>query len=359
MKTLILILIPSLFLVSGCDLFEPNKSDTNTEVLPFHWNEERSFPENAHSIWISERDLMYIGGEEGWYLSTDYGDSFTKYAIPEEVFSFKIKKTGYRYYGYGQVHSDIHVINGDTTDAGFWGGSYNLYTSVDGNNWEKISGPYRMFDFIENDGHVYVGKEHGVVTYNVEKGEEFATDFLFNDVSVRVDEVQVNNKGEIFVGTLEGIYRSQDSGQSWTKVTEEIPSDKDHIGKIIVEGDEMYSVGEALLYSADSGENWRVLEHKMKNYEGEIKDHFMSDFDISKEGYQYSINYLGFFIYSESNADYFEFFGPEKYSQDPDSFPLRYGEVHAFKNGSVMITAWDNHFYHIGDRNESSDYWTQ
>ena len=273
------------------------------------------------------------------------------------MLSFKIKKTGTTFYGFGQVISDVHVIDGDTTDAGFWGGSFNLYTSTDGDNWEKISGPYSMFDFIEHDGHVYVGKEHGVVTYNVENGEEFSTDFLFTDVSNWIDEVQVNNKGEIFAGTMEGIYRSKDVGKSWTKVTEEIPSDKDHTEKIIVDGDEMYGVGEALLYSADSGENWSILEYKMKNHDGEIQDHFMSDFDISEDGYQYSINYLGFFMYSERNADYYEFYGPEKYDENPNSLPLRYGEVHAFKNGSVMITAWGNHFYHIGGRNGNSDYW--
>ena len=92
MKTLILITIPSLFLVVGCDLFESKKSEKKVEALPFYWNGERSFPENALSIWISESDHIYVGGEEGWYLSTNYGNSFTKYDIPEEVLSLRSKK---------------------------------------------------------------------------------------------------------------------------------------------------------------------------------------------------------------------------------------------------------------------------
>lgn len=351
--------MPLLFFVSGCGLFgEEGKSES--EISPFYWSGERSFPEAALSIWISEEDHIYIGGEEGWYLSTNYGNSFKKYQIPEEVLSFKVKKFGQMLYGYGQVISDIHVINGDTTDAGFWGGSYNLYSSMDGDNWQKISGPFPIYDMMEYDGNIYLGKEHGVVTHNMASGEEFATDFLFIDASNWIDEIQVNSKGEIFAGTMDGIYLSKDKGQSWVNVTADILNSKkhseNHVEKIIVDGDELYGVGGSLSYSDDAGESWRILDYKLKNYEGEIVNHFMTDFAIAEDGYMYSINYLGFFMYGERNAEYFEFFGPEKYSSESE-FPLDYEEVHSFKNGGVMITTVDNYFFYIGQRNESSNFW--
>jgi hypothetical protein len=360
MKKLIPVFFISLFLLIGCDLFNGKDSSVKKVDVPFVWDREKSFPDLASRIWVSPNDHIYAGGDSAWFLSTDYGVTFTEYSVPEEVLSFKVKKYGQTYYGFGQVLSDFYIIAGDTVDRSFWGSAFNLYSSSDGNSWEKIFGPFEMDGFLKHDDLIYMTKYNGVVVYNLNTGEEYATDFVFSDEhNDFVNVLEVNSNGDIYAGTHDGIFKTKDHGRTWELVTEEI-SEEDHwVQKIVIRDEVMYGVGSRLLKSTNFGENWTVSEYEMENYEGEIEELFMTDFDLTSDGYKYAINYLGFFIYDEKKDEVFKFFGPEKYEPFSDNLPMRYREVHSFRNGGVLITSSSNYYYRVGNRNRDSEYWTQ
>ncbi|HBX64957.1 MAG: hypothetical protein CL670_06480 [Balneola sp.] len=361
MKKLLPILFTSTFLLIGCDLFDSASSSKKKEIEPFFWGSEKSFPDLAPRIWVSPNDHIFAGGDSAWFLSTDYGETFSEFDVPDEVLSFAVKKYGQTYYGKGQVLSDFYIIAGDTLDRPFFGGAFNLYTSKDGNNWAKISGPFQMFDFIKHQDLMYVGEQNGVVVHNLSTGEEYAAEFQFDgENSLYVQELKVNSKGAIFAGTLDAIYRSKDQGRSWELVTEEISERFYWVEKIIIEDEVMYGVGSKILKSTDSGENWTISDYTMENYEeGEIEQLFITDFDISADGYKYTINYLGFFINSEKQDNLFKFYGPEKYERFSEDLPMNYSEVHSFRNGGVLILSTSNYFYRVGTRNSDSKYWIQ
>ena len=346
------------FLFQGCSIFNSDKEEEEQQQLPpIYWSSRESFPgEGYKSIWVAPNDDIFVSADNSWFKSSNSGSSYTEYSYPDSLLSWRVKQIGSVYYGFGQHSSNYHVIGGDTTEILFWY-SHLLYRSADGSDWEKISGPYDMYDFVKKGELIFIGKQNGVVVFNEITNEEFAVDFLFSKGLDFVDELAINSKGDIFAGTHDGIYRSKDSGKSWIRVTEEIHKDIDRVDKIIImENDEIYAIGHSVLFSDDDGENWEILEFRMMDYEGEIQDLFFYDVEVTEDKVVYAINYLGFFMMRMGKDSVFNFYGSHKYESHSNE-SIDYEEIFPFSNGEILLSRWDNYVYHIGRRNFNSEYW--
>lgn len=346
------------FLFQGCNIFSSDKEKEEVQLPPIYWSSRESFPgEGYKSIWVAPNDDIFVSADNSWFKSSNFGRSYTEYFYPDSLLSWEVKQIGNKYYGFGQYVSDYHVIGEDTTEIFLWHSDL-LYRSDNGSDWEIISGPFDMYDFIKIEELIFIGKQHGVVVYNEITNEEFAVDFLFSKGLDFVDELAINSKGHVFAGTHDGIYKSEDKGDSWIRVTEEIHKDIDSVDKILImDNDDIYAIGHSVLFSDDDGENWEILKFKMMDYEGGgIRDLFFNDFEVTEDSIMYAINHLGFFMMRMEKDSLFNFHGSHKYEPNSNEI-IDYVEIFPFSNGDILLSRWDNYVYHLGRRNFTSEYW--
>lgn len=348
----------TILFLAGCNIFSSDEK-VEEEESPLSWSSRKTFPaDKVFSVWISKQDEILIGSSGSWLKSSNYGDSFVEYSIPDSVYTWYIKKEGTVYYGFGQLNSRYHVIAGDTTDAVLWF-SHNFYKSLDGQNWEKISGPYDMYDFYVQDNLAYISTLEGVVTVDLETKQEYYDKFLQTNSLDIINDIEVNSNKEIFAASHDGIHKSTDEGKTWEKVTEEIHKSVDRVEKLIIlNNNDMYAIGTSVLFSGDNGESWEILEFEMENYDGEIQGMFLDDMEIAEDRNMYSINYLGFFMANSTKEDVpFTFYGPQMEDDKFETPPLDYNSIHLFNNGDILISRWNNNVFHIGKRNRNAKYW--
>lgn len=357
MKKLLLISFFSALLVSGCDLF--NSGDSSKKKIPaFEWREIDYFTSDSiTTVNTDSNGDLYVGLERTWYVSTDTGRTFQRFRKPDSTYFSRIERRNDTYYAIGEV---------DVEDV-FWGSpitvaKQEIYRSKDGKNWEKVIGPFKMYDIaFDNDNYMYISKLEGVVTVNLTDKSKYHTNFYRNSWwGSIVDVVATNSKGDIFAGCRGGMFKSSDRGETWNKITNSIGKDYDDINFLEVdEQDRIISIAvRRLLISNDDGQTWeklRELDSYNNLQDGRIKTFegvYPTNMDIMSNGYLYYASSFGVNIAHPDSMTKFYNAGPAGYDYDS---PFPYREIKTFSNGDVLV--YNSRRILFGKRNLNSEFW--
>lgn len=152
----------------------------------------------------------------------------------------------------------IAVKSRDAIFAGTFGGG--VYRSADGRGarWLQVNSgldyPEVMCLEVDSDGGLYAGTSSGQVYYSRDDGENWT---MVGDVGEFVNTIAVDNTGNIYAGTMHGIYRSDDRGKTWTRNGSGL-SCKDVWSLTVNNNGHVFAAtnGGGVFRSADKGVNW-------------------------------------------------------------------------------------------------------
>ncbi|WP_421774138.1 WD40/YVTN/BNR-like repeat-containing protein [Gracilimonas sp.] len=358
MKKLLLIFFFPAFLVSGCDIFNSAGSSKKKKIPAFEWREINYFV--SDSITSVNTDIngdLYVGSKKRWYVSSDTGKTFKRYKKPDSTHFSHIERRDDTYYAIGEV-----VVEDIFWDSPIMVNKQEIYRSKDRWKWEKVIGPFKMYDIaFDDDNYMYISKLEGVVTVNLTDKSKYHTNFYHNSWwGSIVDVVATNSKGDIFAGCRGGMYKSSDRGKTWNKITNSIGKDYDDIKFLeVVEQDRIISIAvRRLLISNDDGQTWeklRELDSYNNLYEGRMRKFegvYPSNMDIMQNGYLYYVSSFGINIAHPDSITKFYNAGPEGYDYDR---PFPYEEIKTFSNGDVLV--YNSRKILFGKRNLNSEFW--
>jgi photosystem II stability/assembly factor-like uncharacterized protein len=172
------------------------------------WNKvDTQFSEfSVYSIYITKEDHIWVGTDfqDRIYLSTDNGETW------------EIKSNGYstnECWAFGESNDDV-LFAGD--------GQYNrLYRSTNyGDNW-TLSANLRPLAFVtDSNNTVYAGTFTGLYKTS-DNGLSWVQDNLLQNLPIA--SILIDERNNIYCGTGyydsgDGVYYSDDGGQSWTRI---------------------------------------------------------------------------------------------------------------------------------------------
>ncbi|MBK9099077.1 MAG: hypothetical protein IPM14_13340 [bacterium] len=207
----------------------PNRLYPNTKMVWLYVN----------TVWMSG-DKIFIGTEEdGMYLSTNFGETWTPVNLD-------LKKT--RVNSIKGIPSNLFVSTRNgifrSTDNGeTWSGlkkdlSRSVYTSI---------APHDSILYTGDNG-VHYSSDYGKTWFNINEGLK---NTAIDDLSVRADDL-------IAKVYTQGIFLSTDNGFSWSSISENLQFNEfnsvacDEKKIIVVTTD-------AMLITSDDGENWSQI----------------------------------------------------------------------------------------------------
>ena len=146
-----------------------------------------------------------------------------------------------------------------------------LFRSYDlGQNWtgvaELVGNGCSAFNIHEN-GMLFIGLTYtfGFIHYSLDNGESWIeTPLPDYSSSYPVEHIEFDSQGNIYLGTINGIYRSIDLGESWQKMNNGLGGA--HISSMYIdEHDHIYvyttysATTDGLYYSTNYGESWTSI----------------------------------------------------------------------------------------------------
>lgn len=348
------IFLLSIFLISGCNLFNSDEGKRAEIIDPYNWELRNRF--NSLSLLnVDENDHLYAVAENHWAISYDKGQSFNTLQMPDTVQFKLVRNYNNTFYAIGEY---------DVVEDVFWTPtvvkSNGLFRSADGNNWELILGPFLMDDILlDDEGYLHVAKYNGVSSIDLSTQTEYLNEFLFTNSIDMIRVLAKNSKGDVFAGCHDGIYKTEDNGANWIRVSkQDVHKDLDDVRNLYIdEKDRIFAITtRRLLLSLDDGESWTI--HKLKTYDSNaaIKDDsfYLSHIVFSKIGFAFSYDYTGIYIaHFDSIAALYQA-GTDEYDYDNQ---YRYNNLKTFSDGSVIVQG--SQFFNYGKINPESEFWTE
>ncbi len=144
-----------------------------------------------------------------------------------------------------------------------------FYTPDQGNRWINLN---ESHDFPVMDANQILASKEG---YHITCYSGY---YFFNKKSneirhrlngIEVFEIVEDKNGHLYAGAQEGIYKSKDKGNSWTKIYSTQPGFNNNVRQVALYYDSLLAVDSSrkLISSADGGESWKVLrEERSKEY---------------------------------------------------------------------------------------------
>lgn len=347
--------------ISGCTLIS---GDKNPENVPFSgsdafiWSDINEEFKDITFLGVDEDDLLIIAKNNGWYSSNNYGKNFVYHSKPDSTEIINLKKIDGVYYAIGSLEVQVPLF-GDSISV-ITASSNALFTSTDGNIWEKFLGSFRMVDFIkDNNNYLQITKYNGVSSIDLDTNIEYLNEFLFTNSSDFIKMIDLDGKGDLFVTSHDGIYKSKNSGRNWFKVTEEIGKHDDESRYIKILDDYTFvAQGTTNLFQSDNGEDWtrsKLYIHRPSGYKGAVNrmSNYSFSFVVTNDKFGIDIESWGVFVSKPGALNELYFAGPEGYSWDN---PFPFNTIKTFNNGNVIVYSKGIGFK-IGSRNLDSDFW--
>lgn len=221
---------------------------------------------------INTRGYIFAGTDYGVYRSTDNGDNWIQI------------NNGLKYDSFGKLGT--HAVAIDSNQNIFISVDNEVYRSTDnGDNWTKIKSGLIADIAINSIGHIFLGAaaEEVNIYHSTNNGASWTN--INNGLNSDVDHLAINSRGHIFAGCYDGIYRSTDNGDNWAKLINFYDEDaansiagpiainsNGHIFTQISSQGRVYGEGDGVYRSTNNGDNWtRIIKHngsQIKNFGG-------------------------------------------------------------------------------------------
>lgn len=351
MKRVTIISILLLASIISCDVFS-EKGAKVKEIPAFEWRKIHRFASDTISfIHITANDELFVGTLKAWYRSSDYGETFTHQAVPDTVIFKLVKKFGNHYYALGEYDIETTIWSSSITVT-----SDGLFRSNDGSSWEQLLGPFWMYDIVLDEfENLYVAKYLGVSKLHLPTMEETLMEFMPESSNLEFANVlSKNNKGEIYVGTDLGLYRTKNQGENWDQLIQSGGSFLDDIEQIELIENKIIAISTKELWvSDDNGESWVV--NPMVIYGSNVNyatGYYYRDIDFNSTGHLYASTSYGVGVGKADSLSKIHIAGPAGYDLE-NSF--NYSLLEVFSNGDVAVANGNQIL--IGTRNLESEFW--
>ena len=255
-------------------------------------------PRNPHTIWVGTGENVggrHVGYGDGIYRSKDGGSSWENMGLKESQHISKII-----------VHPDHSDVIWVAAQGPLWnkGGERGLYKSVDGGkNWKKVLGdeewvgvtdvvidprnPDRMYAATwqrHRNVAAYMGGGPGTAIYKSNDGGESwekLTKGLPTSNMGKIGLAISPQKPDVIYAAIEldrrtgGVYRSNDRGASWTKMSEAVsgatgPHYYQELYASPHQFDRIYLVDVRIQVSDDGGKTFKRLKEKYKHSDNHV-----------------------------------------------------------------------------------------
>lgn len=195
----------------------------NIEIQPNHRFYKLCFHENK----------IFAGTWTGLYVSEDGGYNWSLYGID------------------GWTIYNVQVIE-DRLYAGVYGKG-TFYTTDKGESWVRVGPEEFHFEKIMKSGDYYIASSRGrgeSLYYSANKGESWLG---FNNFNWGYALSFLVIDGETYVGTEDGLFKTDDFGHSWDTLV----SDNNHVMELIYNNNILYA---DYSFSTDKGKTWQDME---------------------------------------------------------------------------------------------------
>ena len=198
---------------------------------------------------VNSLDHVYAGAEEGIYRSVDYGENWINISVNYYLYSVQAMEIS----GQGLIFAGL--------------GSGQIYRSINsGETWEPVYNGSYDTEFeaisINSNGIIFAGinftygeDDSSYILHSLDNGQNWVLNYSFSNT--RINTIESDSTGSVFVGTDFSIYRSSDNGTSWNEVTNGLTN-------YVAQNFAFNSLGHAFMgsygipvsYTSDLGENW-------------------------------------------------------------------------------------------------------
>jgi len=270
-------------------------------------------PENfaGRSMAANSSGWVFIGTNDGVYRSCENGLNMSKIGLENVILGTFVDFNNYIFAGSGPIYfsidngekwneiitpSDVNEIyvNDDFILYGNWGG---IYTSHDfGSTWDQsllLDLSQVVNSIVEGEAGILFA---GITAYfgnngvyrSMDNGDTWEQAGLHNEY---ISSLAVNSNGVLFAGSrgnyftcLGGVFKSEDMGNTWIKLTEDIwvTSLVIDTNDIIYAGTEVNSGQGGIFRSADNGQTWEYICSGMGAYPS------VEGLCLSPDGYLYA-----------------------------------------------------------------------
>ena len=330
--------IIGILLLLGCGVSDSH-NNTEIEEDPYIWKEKNVFSSEIMSLELTEQNELYVATKNAVYFSTDQGQSYSKVAIPDSLDMYKIRV----------IEDEVYLIARiyDPSIGGFWGGTtgWLMKTNTTFNaGWEEVSGRYNMHDVIIENGIMHIGALSGIRNVDLSTGEKWFSFLFESQLQDKMDDM-VYFGDRVLVSSHNGIYASEDHGQNWIRLTENVNKDRDHFKKMEVdENNLLYTHYKNRIYTLTNDFEWGI------NYTHE-------DYDV------FGLIEPGLLIASEYNRVDLLILNPGEQAEaiatffDRDTYALiqEPKQIEVFADGTVVLLDRDRLL--IGTKNPESLFW--
>jgi hypothetical protein len=169
----------------------------------------------------------------------------------------------------------------------------------------------------------------------------------------------MNTNGEVFAVCHDGIYKTQDNGKNWNRISEEIPKNLDDIHYIKILNENSYIAhGTRRVYSSDNGEDWNWYDmyswspYSKKDLSLSRSTFYPNGFTVDESGNLFALDVQGIFHARHDSISEFNWVGPKGYDYDT---PFRFHKIFSTKHGNLILQNGD--VLAIAKRNTNSGYW--
>lgn len=323
---------------------------------------------NPVSVTFDENDNVILITEKAILRSDDRGNSF-EYIRSNQFNNIYIKslQTSDQFYARASV-KDTLWYDEETDEVGYTLKNA-IYSSKDLIIWKIVRGKFIMYDhlFDPERSMLHIARQHGVLSRNIETGEEFDNKFLYSGLDDQITDILLHPSGVLYAASHDGIYESLDDGATWDKSFPEISKDVDAVRSLNYKSG--YIVGAGFNGQLEYGNSFFNDDniHYLRDGENEWNHFFARKRELDEES-QLTINSFEVDEYSRmiaSNEDgiyiapiqdeqpYFILVGTFDEESDPDDEPTIYG-VKAFSDGDLLLISTKGFKY--GERIPGFEY---
>lgn len=308
-----------LIIMQGCNLSSSEESEFN-----YNWERVAQFSrEQITAIHVSEDNDLYVATGNKLYKSFDINSTYLRVNSPDSANIVKIK-----------IFQDRMLILANVFDEslGHFGENVSfVYQSLDdGITWQEIVSGFAMQDITYHNNRIHIGRINGIATIDLETDNIFFSPIVESKLNDEMEEIEVSPDGTIAVSCHEGVFISENNGDTWTEIGTDIHKDDDWIEAIEFNGSEIFALETSRVYRIDLITN-AVETHK--GFVGYEELELTNTGEIVKLG----VSKLG--VAYQNNLSFQNIY-PTEISEDR----LNLSFVDSFADGTLAITAGEKLF---------------